>query len=298
MKERKRREHATVEFVKNFPMAHLTSLGVGGPAELLCRPRSVADIQEALRYAREHQLPVTVIGYGSNLLVTDKGIRGLVIQLAEHFAQAEVTGTRIRATAGCLFSSLSKLAAQHSLSGLEFAVGIPGSLGGAIYMNAGAYGGEIGPLVEEITWVTADAVGVWNKSEFSYGYRHSRVQAEKVIVAEAVLALQPGNQAEILAQMKELQERRRASQPLDLPSAGSTFKRPPGRYVGPMIEAAHLKGYRIGGAQVSTKHAGFIVNTGGATAQDVLDLIAHIQKTIKDKFDVELQPELQIVGER
>jgi UDP-N-acetylmuramate dehydrogenase len=287
-----------MELIKNFPMAQLTSLGVGGPADYLCKPKSIAEIQEALRYAQSNQLPITVIGYGSNLLVTDKGIRGMVIQLAENFASAAVEGTRIRATAGCLFSSVSKLAAYHGLTGLEFAVGIPGSLGGAIYMNAGAYDGEIGPLVEEVTWVTADEVGVWTKSEFTYSYRHSRVQTAEVIVAEAVLQLQPGDQGAILAKMKELQARRKARQPLDQPTAGSTFKRPPGLYVGPLIEEANLKGFSIGGAQVSTKHAGFIVNTGGATAQDVLDLIAHIQKTIKTKYNVDLQPELRIIGEQ
>lgn len=287
-----------MELIKNFPMAQLTSLGVGGPADYLCKPKSIAEIQEALRYAQSNQLPITVIGYGSNLLVTDKGIRGMVIQLAENFASAAVEGTRIRATAGCLFSSVSKLAAYHGLTGLEFAVGIPGSLGGAIYMNAGAYDGEIGPLVEEVTWVTADEVGVWTKSEFTYSYRHSRVQTAEVIVAEAVLQLQPGDQGAILAKMKELQARRKARQPLDQPTAGSTFKRPPGIYVGPLIEEANLKGFSIGGAQVSTKHAGFIVNTGGATAQDVLDLIAHIQKTIKTKYNVDLQPELRIIGEQ
>lgn len=287
-----------MELIKNFPMAQLTSLGVGGPADYLCKPKSIAEIQEALRYAQSNQLPITVIGYGSNLLVTDKGIRGMVIQLAENFASAAVEGTRIRATAGCLFSSVSKLAAYHGLTGLEFAVGIPGSLGGAIYMNAGAYDGEIGPLVEEVTWVTADEVEVWTKSEFTYSYRHSRVQTAEVIVAEAVLQLQPGDQGAILAKMKELQARRKARQPLDQPTAGSTFKRPPGLYVGPLIEEANLKGFSIGGAQVSTKHAGFIVNTGGATAQDVLDLIAHIQKTIKTKYNVDLQPELRIIGEQ
>lgn len=287
-----------MELIKNFLMAQLTSLGVGGPADYLCKPKSIAEIQEALRYAQSNQLPITVIGYGSNLLVTDKGIRGMVIQLAENFASAAVEGTRIRATAGCLFSSVSKLAAYHGLTGLEFAVGIPGSLGGAIYMNAGAYDGEIGPLVEEVTWVTADEVGVWTKSEFTYSYRHSRVQTAEVIVAEAVLQLQPGDQGAILAKMKELQARRKARQPLDQPTAGSTFKRPPGLYVGPLIEEANLKGFSIGGAQVSTKHAGFIVNTGGATAQDVLDLIAHIQKTIKTKYNVDLQPELRIIGEQ
>ena len=287
-----------MELIKNFPMAQLTSLGVGGPADYLCKPKSIAEIQEALRYAQSNQLPITVIGYGSNLLVTDKGIRGMVIQLAENFASAAVEGTRIRATAGCLFSSVSKLAAYHGLTGLEFAVGIPGSLGGAIYMNAGAYDGEIGPLVEEVTWVTADEVGVWTKSEFTYSYRHSRVQTAEVLFAEAVLQLQPGDQGAILAKMKELQARRKARQPLDQPTAGSTFKRPPGLYVGPLIEEANLKGFSIGGAQVSTKHAGFIVNTGGATAQDVLDLIAHIQKTIKTKYNVDLQPELRIIGEQ
>ena len=287
-----------MKLIKDYLMADLTSLGVGGPADLLCKPESIPEIQAALKYAREHNLPVTIIGYGSNLLVTDKGIRGLVIQLAENFAKAAVSGTKIRAAAGCLFSSLSKLACHHSLTGLEFAVGIPGSLGGAIYMNAGAYGGEIGPLIEEITWVTEDKTGVWSKADFNYSYRHSRVQTDKVIVVEAVIQLKPGNKKEILEKMKELQAKRHELQPLDQPSAGSTFKRPPGLYVGPMIEGANLKGYKIGGAQVSPKHAGFIVNTGGATAQDVLDLIAHFQKTIKDMYDVDLQPELRIVGEK
>ena len=215
-----------MELIKNFPMAQLTSLGVGGPADYLCKPKSIAEIQEALRYAQSNQLPITVIGYGSNLLVTDKGIRGMVIQLAENFASAAVEGTRIRATAGCLFSSVSKLAAYHGLTGLEFAVGIPGSLGGAIYMNAGAYDGEIGPLVEEVTWVTADEVGVWTKSEFTYSYRHSRVQTAEVIVAEAVLQLQPGDQGAILGN-EGAPGQEKSAPAFDQPTAGSTFKRPP-----------------------------------------------------------------------
>jgi len=287
-----------MQFIRDYPMANLTSLGVGGPADLLCRPTNIAEIQQALQFAESEKLPVTIIGYGSNLLVTDKGIRGLVIQIADNYAHARVEGEVIIATAGCLFSSISKLAAKHSLTGLEFAVGIPGSLGGAVFMNAGAYGGEIGPLVEQIQWVTATETGVWDKSEFTYSYRCSRVQTEQVVVAEVKLRLQPGDQQAILQQMHELQAQRRARQPLDQPSAGSVFKRPPNHYVGPMIEAAGLKGYRIGGAEVSTKHAGFIVNTGGATAQDVLDLIQHIQQTIKREFGVDLQPEVRIIGER
>lgn len=286
-----------MEFLKDFPMAYLTSLGVGGPADYLCKPTNPNEIQAALIYGKTNKLPITVIGYGSNLLITDKGIRGLVIQLAENIARAHVEGNIITASAGCLFGSISKLAAYHSLSGLEFAIGIPGSLGGALYMNAGAYNGEIGPLVEEVTWVTDAEIGVWNKEEFIYSYRQSRIQTDNVIVAEAKLKLQPDNQAEILAKMKDFQAQRQARQPLDMPSAGSTFKRPPGHYVGPLIEAAKLKGYRIGGAKISTKHAGFIVNTGGATAQDVLDLIAHIQKTIKAEFNIELQTEIKILGE-
>ena len=164
-------------------------------------------------------------------------------------------------------------------------------------MNAGAYGGEIGPLVENVVWITSDKIGEWNRNEFYYSYRSSRAQQEKVIIAEATLSLTPGDRESIFAKMKELQAQRIAKQPLELPSAGSTFKRPPNAYVGPLIEKANLKGYQIGGAQVSTKHAGFIVNTGDATAQDVLDLIQLIQKTIKKDFGIELEPEIRIIGE-
>ncbi len=165
-------------------------------------------------------------------------------------------------------------------------------------MNAGAYDGEIGPLIEEVVWVTADEVGTWSRDEFTYSYRNSKAQEEGVIVAGATLQLAPGNPEEIYAKMNDFQEKRRSKQPLEYPSAGSTFKRPPGRYVGPMIEEADLKGYSIGGAQVSTKHAGFIINTGNATATDIINLIEFIQKTIKEKFDVDLIPEVRIIGEK
>lgn len=287
-----------MNITKNFPMSQVTSFGVGGPADYFCKPTTVAEIQAALQYGKQHNLPITLIGYGSNILVTDKGIRGLVIQLAEAFAEATVSGTLITASAGCLYSSVSKLAAHHSLTGLEFAVGIPGSLGGAIFMNAGAYGGEIGPLIEEITWVSPEQISTWSKDEFTYSYRYSRAQAEQVIVAQAKLKLSYGNREDIFAKMKELQSQRQERQPLDQPSAGSTFKRPQGHYVGPMIEEAGLKGYQLGGAQVSPKHAGFIVNTGNATAQDILDLISYIQETIQAKYNIQLEPEVRIIGER
>lgn len=283
---------------RDYPMSKATSFKVGGPADYLFRPETIEDLQLGLQYAQHYQLPITVIGCGSNLLVTDKGIRGFVIQLAENFSEATVHNNQITATSGCYFSALSKLAAYHSLTGLEFAVGIPGSLGGAIYMNAGAYDGEIGPLIEEVVWVTADEVGTWSRDEFTYSYRNSKAQEEGVIVAGATLQLAPGNPEEIYAKMNDFQEKRRSKQPLEYPSAGSTFKRPPGRYVGPMIEEADLKGYSIGGAQVSTKHAGFIINTGNATATDIINLIEFIQKTIKEKFDVDLIPEVRIIGEK
>ncbi len=282
----------------NFPMKYATALGVGGPADYLLRPSKKEHIQLGLQLAHIYNLPVTLIGYGTNLLVTDKGIRGLVIQLADTFAQASITNNTLTASAGCLFGSVSKLAAHHCLSGLEFAVGIPGSLGGAVFMNAGAYDGEVGPLVKQVTWVTADQIGVWQNSDYQYSYRYSNVQDQGVVVADTTLELVPGIKTEILAKMEDFQEKRRTRQPLEYPSAGSTFKRPPDHYVGPMIEALSLKGYQIGGAKISTKHAGFIINCGGATAADILSLIKHVQVNVKAKFGLDLEPEVRIIGEQ
>lgn len=290
--------HLVDRLLVDYPMAKVTSLEVGGPADYFFRPTSPQEIQWALKLANEKRLPVTVIGYGTNLLVTDKGIRGLVIQIADSYAQAKVEGNFLTATAGCLYGSISKLAAYHGLAGLEFAVGIPGGVGGAVFMNAGAYDGEIGPLVRRVKWVSDQSIDTWDKGEYSYSYRCSRVQQAGVVVAEVTLELTPGDRQAIYGKMDDFQQRRRSRQPLEYPSAGSTFKRPEGHFVGPMIEEAKLKGYRVGGAQVSEKHAGFIINRGGATAQDILDLIDHIQKTIKHKFGVDLEPEVRIIGQR
>lgn len=286
-------------FVKDYPLALVTSLGVGGPADFFIRARNVQEIVQAQRFALEENYPLTVIGYGTNLLIRDGGIRGVVIQLAEPFANATVKGNQLTATTGCLFGSLSKLALHHSLSGLEFAVGIPGGLGGATFMNAGAYGGEIGPLITEVRFVQNGCEGTWNREEFSFSYRSSRLQAEAspTIVTSVTLELKPGDPQIIVETMGNLQAQRRSKQPLEYPSAGSTFKRPEGHYVGPLIEQAGLKGFRIGGAEVSTKHAGFLIKTGEATAQDFLDLIAHIQQVIFQKHGVSLEPEIRIIGE-
>lgn len=286
-------------FIKDYPLALVTSLGVGGPADFFIRPRSVQEIIQAQLFALEGGFPLTIIGYGTNLLVRDGGIRGVVIQLAEPFAQATVGGNLLTATTGCLFGSLSKLALHHSLSGLEFAVGIPGGLGGATFMNAGAYGGEIGPLIKEVRFVQDGLERIWDREEFFFSYRSSRLQTEvsPTIVTTVSLELIPQDPQLILEKMTDLQEQRRRKQPLEYPSAGSTFKRPQGYYVGPLIEQAGLKGFRIGGAQVSTKHAGFLVKAGEATAQDFLDLISHIQQVIWQEYGVSLEPEIRIIGE-
>jgi len=284
-------------FLRDYPLSNVTALGVGGPADFFVRPRSIEEIQRAQNFALENNYPITVIGYGTNLLVRDGGIRGVVIQLADTFANARVDQNTLTATTGCLLSSVSKLALYYGLSGLEFAVGIPGGIGGAVFMNAGAYEGEIGPLVRRVQFVKNGSIGEWGAHEFSYSYRNSRVQAEHAIVTEVTLELEAADKSVILSKMNELQKKRRSRQPLEYPSAGSTFKRPPGHFVGPMIEKANLKGFRIGGAEVSTKHAGFIINVGTTKAQDFLDLIRHIQITIREQFNVELEPEIRILGE-
>lgn len=286
-------------FQKNFSLAQVTSLGVGGPADYFIQPKNVNEIVQAQRFALDRDLPLTVIGYGTNLLIRDGGIRGVVIRLAEPFAEASVKNNQLTATTGCLFSSISKLAFHHNLSGLEFAVGIPGGLGGATFMNAGAYGGEIGPLISEVQFVQNGQIGSWTKDDFSYAYRSSRIQQEQAmtIVSQIILELKPANKAEILANMNDLQAQRRSKQPIEYPSAGSTFKRPSGHYVGPLIEKAGLKGLRIGGAEVSCKHGGFLIKVGEATANNFLSLISAIQKEIYEQFAVTLEPEIRILGE-
>ncbi|NLL48635.1 MAG: UDP-N-acetylmuramate dehydrogenase [Firmicutes bacterium] len=286
-------------FVENFALSKVTSLGVGGPADLFISAQSADDVAQAQRFALEKGLPLTVIGYGTNLLVRDGGIRGVVVQIAESLSSAQVQGTSITAQAGCLLGSLAKLALHHGLTGLEFAVGIPGGLGGATFMNAGAYGGEIGPLIEKVEFVQGGRLQSWNRDEFYFAYRSSRLQheAKDAIVTAVELRLEPGSKETIFQTMNGFQEQRRSKQPLEYPSAGSTFKRPPGHYVGPLIEQAGLKGMRVGGAEVSMKHAGFLVKKDEARSRDFLDLIRQIQETILEEFGIALEPEIRILGE-
>lgn len=282
----------------NEPMSRHTSFRIGGPADIFVAPRTAADLALALRLAREHGVPVFVFGNGTNLLVRDGGIRGLVIKLAGCCTEVAISGTRLRAGAGVLLAAAAAAAAEAGLSGLEFAAGIPGTVGGAVVMNAGAYDGEMKDVVVRVE--TVDETGeprLYTSAELNFGYRQSALQQRNDIVTAVVFGLRFGDREEIIAKVRDFNQRRALKQPLDLPSAGSTFRRPPGHYAGDLIQRAGLRGFTIGGAQVSEKHAGFIVNRGGATARDVLALIAHVQKEVERQFGVWLEPEIKVVGE-
>ena len=285
-----------MKIIKNEPMKNHTSFKIGGAADEFCAAKSVDEIKELISYAKKKDIPYFVIGNGSNILVSDKGIRGLVIKIAADFSDYEISGTVIKAKSGALLSTLAKAAQKSGLSGMEFASGIPGTLGGAIYMNAGAYGGQISDLVRRVTYLENGEIKKIGEG-FGFGYRKSIFADLGVVILEAELELEKGDLEEIRLKMEDYKNRRTEKQPLSLPSAGSVFKRPEGSFAGKLIEDAGLKGFRIGGAEVSEKHAGFIVNTGGATASDVLSLIRYIQKTVKERFSVELETEVKIVGE-
>ena len=280
------------------PMQKHTTFRIGGPADIMILPNSIEELHEILGIIRDADVSYMVVGAGSNLLVSDKGIRGVVIKIGPAFADICIEGNKLIAGAGATLTAASRRAQAASLSGLEFAVGIPGSVGGAIMMNAGAYGGEICQVLESAE--VMDSLGNiinYTNQEMHFGYRHSRLMEEELIALSGTFLLKPDDPELILSRMQDITERRREKQPIDMPCAGSVFKRPPDNYVGPLVEKAGLKGYRIGGAEVSTKHAGFIVNVGGATCKDVLDLIGFVQSTIKDKYNVILEPEIRVVGE-
>ncbi len=279
------------------PMSAHTSFKVGGPAELLIMPQNQEQVMAALKLCREHGVPVLVIGNGSNLLAPDKGIQGVVLKLAKGFDSAEVLeGHCISAQPGILLSKLAETACRAGLDGLAFASGIPGTLGGALTMNAGAYDGEMKDVVKDVTLLWPDGrVETVPGEAMAFGYRTSRIQTENAVVLSATLQLKPGNQEDIKARMLELNRRRAEKQPIDMPSAGSTFKRPEGYFAGKLIMDCGLAGYAVGGAMVSPKHCGFIVNTGEATAKDVLTLIAHVQDKVYKTFGVMLHPEVKIL---
>lgn len=281
------------------PMTKHTSFHIGGPAELMAQPQSEAELQSLLLKAAEAAVPVTLVGNGSNLLVRDKGIRGLVIKLGSMLRDIKVSGNVLTFGSGVSLAQASKKAAELGLSGMEFAVGIPGSIGGAVYMNAGAYDGEMSKVVKSVRVMdAAGEVSELSAGELDFGYRHSALQGSSKIVTSVTVELVAGDKQAIAEKMADFSNRRITKQPLELPSAGSMFKRPPGYFAGTLIDQTGLKGYTVGGAQVSTKHAGFVVNIGGATAADVLQLISDVQAKVFAAHGVHLEPEVLVLGEK
>lgn len=286
------------ELLLEEPMAKHTSFRIGGPADVLAQPANEAELAALLKRAAEHAVPVTLIGNGSNLLVRDKGIRGLVIKLSNSFSDMKALGNELTFGSGISLAMASKKAASLSLSGLEFAVGIPGTIGGAVYMNAGAYDGEMAKVVTSVRVMDIEGkISELKASELAFAYRHTALQNSGLIVTSVTCVLQPDEADAIAAKMADFSQRRISKQPLELPSAGSMFKRPPGYFAGTLIDQTGLKGYTVGGAQVSTKHAGFVVNVGGATAQDVLQLISDVQSKVFAAHGVRLEPEVLVLGE-
>ena len=285
-----------VEF--GTPMKELTTMRVGGAADCVVYAKNIEDIKKVVDGCKEHGVSLTVVGRGSNLIVRDGGLRGVVLQLGKDFGAVAVQGKEITAQAGATLGALSRAALENGLEGLEFAEGIPGSVGGGVYMNAGAYGGEMAQVLVSVRVLTKDgAVAEMTRDELDMRYRHTRLMELGCVVLEATFALQEGNKEEIAARMADFSQRRREKQPIQYPSSGSFFKRPEGYFAGKLIQDAGLKGATIGGAQISELHAGFMINVGDATASDILTLMKKVQDEVKALYGVELEPEVRIIGE-
>ena len=279
------------------PMKKHTTFRVGGPADVLVQPDETA-LAAILALCRQYHVSYSFIGNGSNLLVGDKGIRGVVIEMTDPMGNIEVDGTQITAQAGAMLSKIANTAASNGLGGMEFAAGIPGSVGGAVVMNAGAYGGEMKDIIEKVYVLDENGAQLeLDRDALDLGYRHSCIPEKKYIVTKVVLELVPRNEAEIRSEMKELNEKRAEKQPLQYPSAGSTFKRPEGYFAGKLIMDAGLRGYQVGGAQVSEKHCGFVINKGDATAADICQLMRYVSDKVQAQFGVVLEPEVKMIGE-
>ena len=280
------------------PMSLHTTFRIGGPADLFVTPGNIQAVADSIRICKETQTPYAVIGNGSNLLVSDTGYRGVIIQIGRNLNQVSVNGEEIRAQAGAMLSVIAKTALSESLTGFEFASGIPGTIGGAAVMNAGAYGGEMKDVLTEVTVLTREGeIRTVPAEKLEMGYRTSLAAKNGWIILEAVLKFQKGDAEAIRGRMEELKMQRVTKQPLDLPSAGSTFKRPEGYFAGKLIMDAGLRGFTVGGAQISEKHCGFVVNKGGATAEDVRNLICAVQKKVQEDAGVKLEPEVKFLGE-
>ena len=282
----------------NEPMNQHTSFRVGGPAKVFLTVRSEEILSKIFAVLKENKLPYFILGNGSNLLVSDAGYEGVIIYLAEEFAKIKVEGTKISAGAAAFLGKVARKALEEELSGLEFAAGIPGSLGGGVVMNAGAYGGELSQVVTKVRVMDPEGKTITlEKEELLLGYRTSIFKQKPYVILEVFMELQKGIKSEIQSKMDEYTKARIDKQPLEYPSAGSTFKRPEGHFAGKLIMDAGLRGYQVGGAQVSEKHCGFVINKGNATATDIRTLMADVAEKVKEQFGVELEAEVIFVGE-
>ena len=279
-------------------LRHHTTFKIGGPADLFVEPTTMAELSFALRTIHEFDVPVTIIGCGSNILVKDGGIRGAVVSVRHMTQIMDCNDNVLCIGSGYMLKDASEFAWENGLTGLEFAIGIPGTLGGAVFMNAGAYDGEMSHVVTAVRAVDFQGnIKEYDASHVDFAYRHSIFHDNHEVIGEVIMTLKPGDKAAIKARMDELTEKRESKQPLEFASAGSTFKRPPGYFAGTLIEQTGLKGLSVGDAQVSHKHAGFVINTGSASAKDVLDLIAEVQRRVYDQHGVHLEPEVRMIGE-
>lgn len=286
------------QILEEEPMKKHTTFRIGGPAEYLILPQTTEEIADVIKLCRQEEIPWYIVGNGSNLLVADEGVHGVVIQLLRNFNQIQVEGCQIRMQAGAQNAAVAKRALDASLTGFEFAAGIPGTIGGAVVMNAGAYGGEMKDILKEVTVLDPNGmIRTIPAEELELGYRTSIIARKGYVVLEAVIVLKTGDPKEIKAAMDELKEKRVTKQPLEYPSAGSTFKRPEGYFAGKLIMDAGLRGFSVGGAQISEKHCGFVINKGNATAKDVTELMDETKKIVMEKFGVALEPEVKRLGQ-
>lgn len=286
------------QILEEEPMKKHTTFRIGGPAEYLILPQTTEEIADVIKLCRQEEIPWYIVGNGSNLLVADEGVRGVVIHLLRNFNQIQVEGCQIRMQAGAQNAAVAKRALDASLTGFEFAAGIPGTIGGAVVMNAGAYGGEMKDILKEVTVLDPNGmIRTIPAEELELGYRTSIIARKGYVVLEAVIVLKTGDPKEIKAAMDELKEKRVTKQPLEYPSAGSTFKRPEGYFAGKLIMDAGLRGFSVGGAQISEKHCGFVINKGNATAKDVTELMDETKKIVMEKFGVALEPEVKRLGQ-
>ena len=283
---------------KEEPMKKHTTFRVGGNADYFIVPKTIEEVKNVVALCKETDMPYYILGNGSNLLVSDKGYRGVIIQIYKEMNEIRIEGDQIKVQAGALLSKIGSAALEAGLTGFEFASGIPGTIGGAVVMNAGAYGGEMKDVLEEVTALTPEGEAiVLRKEELELGYRTSIIAKKDYIVLEAKLKLEKGEKDAIKGRMDELKLQRTTKQPLEYPSAGSTFKRPDGYFAGKLIQDAGLRGFQVGGAQVSEKHCGFVINKDHATAADVWELMCQVRAIVKEKFGVELEPEVKRLGE-